>query len=164
MSGHNKLLKTMLSSLVLILLAVAIMVSPSLVGQVVATAEVGINSDSVYIPDPNLEAAIRDELNKSAGDITVTDMESLLYLYASYRDIKMLTGLEYAVNLEGLYLDYNQLTDISALSGLVNLRSLYLDYNPVSYTHLDVYKRQAMKRSASATAFHPAAWQRLATF
>ena len=39
-------------------------------------------NDVVDIPGPNLEAAIRDEFNKPTVDITVTDMESLTFLYA----------------------------------------------------------------------------------
>jgi internalin A len=109
---------------------------------------------AISIPDPGLEAAIRDELDLPEGDILDSDMANLRYLDAYYRDITDLSGLEYATNLWALDLEGNQLTnisvlaqltglvdlilwnnqisDISPLSGLTNLVNLELGYNPIS--------------------------------
>ncbi|MDE0553915.1 MAG: hypothetical protein OXI24_06860, partial [Candidatus Poribacteria bacterium] len=65
----------------------------------------------VYMPDANLGAAIRDALGKSRfAPITVTDMASLTTLDASSRNIRDLTGLEFATNLIELNLVDNPLS------------------------------------------------------
>jgi len=64
-----------------------------------------IKNDDVTIvnfPDQNLEQVIREALNKDTGDITSADMETLTELNGSCRGIKVLNGLEYAVNLKKL--------------------------------------------------------------
>lgn len=90
------------------------------------------SSQIITIPDANLEKAIRENLGKMDGDITVEDMESLEYLSASSRGISNLEGLQYAVNLFSLYVPNNNISDISVLSDLPNLRYLYLSNNPIS--------------------------------
>ena len=76
----------------------------------------------VYIPDANLRAVIRSALGKSRfAPITTTDIASLTTLDASNRNIRDLTGLEFATNLTELNLVDNPLsalainTDIPAL-------------------------------------------------
>jgi len=94
------------------------------------------------IPDPGLEAAIREAFGKPSGPIHVKDLEGLTGLDASIRVIADLTGLEYCTNLEELNLDDNDLgrlhfldnniTDISPLSELVNLEDLGLGGNKIT--------------------------------
>lgn len=79
---------------------------------------------SVEIPDPGLVAAIRQELNKPDGPITVADMESLTELHASNRDIESIAGLEAARYLTRLELDHNRLTRLELPKELVNLDGL----------------------------------------
>ena len=68
----------------------------------------------VYMPDANLRAVIRDVLGKSRfAPITVTDMASLTTLDASNRNIRDLTGLEFATNLTELDLIDNPLSSLS---------------------------------------------------
>ena len=87
----------------------------------------------VHIPDPNLRAAIAEELGKSPNaPITVEEMERLRNLNARDRDIHDLTGLQFATNLEWLYLRNNQISDLSPLAGLVEVHRLDLSENPVS--------------------------------
>ena len=55
----------------------------------------------VHIPDPNLRAAIAEELGKSPNaPITVEEMERLRELRALGRSIQDLTGIQFATNLE----------------------------------------------------------------
>jgi len=89
-------------------------------------------NDVVSIPDPNLEQAIRDELNKPVGDITTDDMAEMTSLLAIDRGIENLTGLEYAVNLTGLDFSNNQVSDLSPLQNLTSLTELYFGGNQVS--------------------------------
>ncbi len=86
----------------------------------------------VNFPDPNLEAAIREALNKPEGPIYQSDFEGLSQLYAANRNIANLSGLEYCTNLTSLYLWYNQISNISPLSGLRNLGTLYLGRNQIN--------------------------------
>ena len=87
----------------------------------------------VVIPDVNLRAVIVEVLGKedATAPITFEEMKTLTTISASDRDIKDLTGLEYAVNLEILNASDNQITDLSPLSKLINLRVLNIWHNPV---------------------------------
>ncbi len=88
----------------------------------------------VSIPDPNLAAAIRQEIGNS---ITTRTLLNLTRLEASGRGIKNLTGLQHARNLKVLFLNRNEISDLSALdlsalAGLTQLTSLILRSNNIS--------------------------------
>jgi hypothetical protein len=83
----------------------------------------------VYIPDAGLKAAVEDAL--WFYDPTPTDMLSLTHLDGQARNIRSLTGLEAAVNLQSLSLRFNRINDVTPLAGLANLSSLYLNDNEV---------------------------------
>ena len=90
-----------------------------------------IPGESVHIPDPNLRAAIEEALGKAPEDpITAEEMATLEQLYAEYKNISDLTGLEFAKNLTTLYLHDNALSDISPLAALTNLRKVGISDNP----------------------------------
>lgn len=80
----------------------------------------------------NLEAVVRRTINKPAGEITEEDMLELTSLCSFTtrlrREIKSLSGLEYATNLTELKFGQNHLTDLTPLVGLTNLTELWL-YN-----------------------------------
>ena len=92
----------------------------------------GEGGDVVNTPDPNLEAAIREAIEKPIGDIYESDLLGLAKLYASGRDITDLNGLEYCTNLIQLSLRNNQISDISPLSGLSSLTTLDIGDNQIS--------------------------------
>ena len=80
----------------------------------------------VDIPDSNLQAAIRHELQLlPTNPITKEDMLRLESLDAAQRDITTLTGLEHAMNLQGLILWGNPLSDLTPIASLTALA--YLD-------------------------------------
>ena len=83
-------------------------------------------------PDPNLEVAIRQAINKPEGPIYASELEGLTSLYLSWRNITDLTGLEYCVNLTKLNVSGSQMSDISPLASLTNLTSLSLADNQIS--------------------------------
>ena len=83
----------------------------------------------ISFPDRNLEAAIREAVDKPSGDIYEADMEKLTSLCAAARGIVSLTGLEHATSLTHLYLDSNNISDISPLANLSRLTDLYLGWN-----------------------------------
>ena len=81
----------------------------------------------VAIPDPNLRAAIAEVLGKNNTaivSITAEEMITLTTLRAGNRDIKDLTGIEHAVNLENIWISGNPITDLSPLAALKNLIGL----------------------------------------
>lgn len=105
-------------------------------------------SKPVPIPDANLAAAIRETLDLAPGTtITELDMLSLgrlvpsnniskTYTYRSSsrspeKQIKNLTGLEYATNLEYLDLPFNTIRDITPITELTKLRSINLSNNQI---------------------------------
>ena len=93
-----------------------------------------IPGEAVYIPDPNLRAAIAESLGKGdTPDVSMTaaEMAKLTELVANGRDIENLTGLEFAINLEILYAPDNQIADLSPLSELTNLAVLHIWNNPI---------------------------------
>ena len=87
----------------------------------------------VSIPDANLAAVVRETLDLTPGDaISQLDMLRLGWLEATGRQITDLTGLEYAVNLEGLLLGDNQISDITPLAESTILDRLELYNNNIS--------------------------------
>ncbi|MCY3722823.1 MAG: leucine-rich repeat domain-containing protein [Candidatus Poribacteria bacterium] len=91
-----------------------------------------IPGESVYIPDPNLRAAIAESLDKKAGaQITAEEMATLRDFVAESSGIRDLTGLEFATNLHSLNIANNLISDLSPLSGLTHLASLFLYENKV---------------------------------
>lgn len=94
-----------------------------------------IPAQEVFIPDPGLNAAVREALQKPVGPLAPQDLLSLTNLSAISRNITNLQGLAAAHNLSTLFLDDNQLTDRSFPEGLTNLTSLsflVLNGNPLT--------------------------------
>ncbi|MCY3742660.1 MAG: leucine-rich repeat domain-containing protein [Candidatus Poribacteria bacterium] len=98
-----------------------------------------IFTTEVYFTDPNLRAAIAEELNKTQRDpITTEEMATLQYLFAGDKNISDLTGLEFAKNLIVLGIGDNPLSDLSPLASLTKLRELHFhdtevaDLSPLS--------------------------------
>ena len=87
-----------------------------------------IPGGQVHIPDPNLRAVIAEALGKSPNaPITAEDMKRLTRLNVDGKDIRDLTGIQFATNLWRLVFDDNPVADLSPIVGLVNLRSLAFD-------------------------------------
>ena len=87
----------------------------------------------VYIPDPNLHAAIEEALDKAPGsEITLDDMVRLGSFVANNMDIKDLTGLETAIRLESFSAWGNPISDIRPLAGLLKMRSIDISGTRVS--------------------------------
>src|SRR5437660_9294842 len=70
-------------------------------------------AQQVTIPDPGLNAAIRQALQKPTGPLTQQDLLSLSNLNAGQRNISSLQGLEVARNLSSLDLTSNHLANLS---------------------------------------------------
>ena len=91
------------------------------------------SAQTVNIPDANLREAINEVLGKAPNArITTDEIATLRELNALSMDIKNLTGLEAAVNLEGLGLNNNIISDISPLTGLIKLRDIGLEENAIT--------------------------------
>ena len=107
-------------------------------------------AQTVSIPDPGLDAAVREALQKPAGPLTQQDLLRLTVLNAHDRNISSLDGLEAAGNLSTLLLfgnhltrfsqptltklavldlSRNSLTNLTLPTGLSNLFSLVLTQN-----------------------------------
>jgi len=82
--------------------------------------------------DPNLEAAVREAIQKPTGDIQSDDLKGLGALVAGSKEISDLKGLEHCSDLTILQLTLNEINDLSPLSELENLERLMLAYNKVS--------------------------------
>ena len=91
------------------------------------------SAQDVNIPDANLRKAINEALNKAPNArVTATEMATLRELQAGSMDIRNLTGLEAAVNLEDLRLGNNVISNISPLTGLIKLRHVELEENAIT--------------------------------
>ena len=92
-----------------------------------------VTAQDVEIPDAGLRAAIAEALDKAPGDaITRADMETLDSLWAKYRDITDLRGIEFAINLTELTLGGNNISDISPIATLTKLTKLGFGGNRIS--------------------------------
>ena len=79
------------------------------------------------LPDPNLSNAVYLALGKTNNTLTTLDLASLTNLYADFRNITNLTGLNLATNLTRLTLAGNAISDLTPLAGLRRLVTLELD-------------------------------------
>ena len=85
-----------------------------------------------YFVDPNLEAAIREAINKPEGEITEEDFLDNNCLNLNNKGITNLMGLERFTGITCLLLNENQITDLSPLSSLTNLQRLELLSNRIT--------------------------------
>jgi len=91
------------------------------------------SAQTLNIPDANLRAAIAEALDKSQGArITRDEIARLTRLDANNKEIRDLTGLEHAKNLEHIELNHNQISDISPLAKLTRLHLIELGDNALS--------------------------------
>lgn len=88
--------------------------------------------ETVSIPDSALKRAIKQQLGIQTDDITITDIESLTELDASYQNIKNLTGLEQAVNVTKLNLAGNEFINVDSLKNLTKLETLDISLTNVT--------------------------------
>ncbi len=89
--------------------------------------------DVAYIPDRNLLAAVAAALGKpNATTITITEMETLTHLIADDAEIRDLTGLEAATNLERIEFRHNAISDLSPLRNLTRLNNIKLRGNKIT--------------------------------
>jgi len=103
------------------------------------------DSELVLIPDANLATAIRKNIDLAPGSpITKLDMLGLGRLYDSgphvidsfprdhpEKQIKDLTGLQHATNLEYIELNDNRIVDLTPLAGLTQLKTLLIERNRI---------------------------------
>lgn len=87
--------------------------------------------DAVPIADANLEAAIRDAINKQTGDILIKDIEGITTLDMLSKGIRDLDGMQYFKNLTRLDLGNNFIEDVAPLAYLEGLNMLRLHGNLV---------------------------------
>ena len=90
-------------------------------------------AQNVTIPDANLRAAIAETLGKAPNSqITRADLAKLTRLEAHNRDIRDLTGLEFATNLDEIRANDNLIEDLSPLAELTRLNVIEFRHNVIS--------------------------------
>ena len=78
-------------------------------------------------------AVIAEHLQKAANaEITPADMLSLRRINGDNREIRDLTGLEFATQLERIEFRNNMITDLSPLAGLTQLDNIKLRGNQIT--------------------------------
>ena len=83
----------------------------------------------VHFPDPNLRAAIAEDLGVDPDRITRVALQRLTRLGVLNREIESLEGLQHATNLRLLNLSINRISDLTPLANLHTLEELELDRN-----------------------------------
>ena len=90
-------------------------------------------AQNVTIPDANLRTAIAETLGKAPqAPITRADMAKLTHLEAHNRDIRDLTGLEFATNLDVIRANNNLIADLLPLAELTRLNVIVFRHNVIS--------------------------------
>ncbi len=126
------------------ILALSLLLALPLLGNLTEKAHAADDSSMViHFPDANLKKALLDlgiDKNKD-GQITRGELAEradllrmgtgLASLPLEKRNIKDLTGLEYAVNVRNLMLDGNPVTDLSPVAGMVSLETVSLNKTQV---------------------------------
>src|SRR5687767_609118 len=88
-----------------------------------------IDAREVSIPDPVLNAFIREALGKPVGMLTEDALLDLRTLYVEHQQVSSLAGLEAAPNLTKLTLRNTQLTNVALPGNLAKLVTLDLTGN-----------------------------------
>ena len=92
-----------------------------------------VPAQNVTIPDANLRAVIAETLGKAPQvPITRADMAKLTRLEAHNRDIRDLTGLEFAMNLGEIRANNNLISDLLPLAELTRLNVIVFRHNVIS--------------------------------
>jgi Leucine-rich repeat (LRR) protein len=117
-----------------LLVVMALMLTIELLAVVGTPSPVQADGNPVVIfPDPNLETAIREAIDKPIGDIYQSELEDLTEFSAEKKGIVNITGLQHCTNLRSLDLSWNHIiSDISPLAGLTSLIELNLWLNQIS--------------------------------
>ena len=93
-------------------------------------------AEEVSIPDPALNAVVREALQKPDGPLTQQDMLGLTGLSAIFRNITNVQGLEAAQNLVSLDLQDNRITSVDILTNLTRL--VFLDVSENRFPQLTI--------------------------
>lgn len=94
---------------------------------VFSTNTVNATTDEIVnIKDSKLKAELLTYDTNKDGELSKSEMESIMELELESKGITDLSGLENAVNLTNLSLSNNNISNISALSNLTKLQFLYL--------------------------------------
>ena len=93
-----------------------------------------VHAQAVHIPDPNLRAAIADELGVPHGaPITEADMKRLTELHIHSGGVRNLIGMESATNLIAFSINGNPTIDLKPIVGLP-----HLEFLSMFSTHSDI--------------------------
>lgn len=92
------------------------------------------NENEGLIKDKNLDEAIRNNIKKYDGVLTIEDLTSITSLEASGYNIKKLEGIEKLSNLEELNLSNNKIKKIEQIKQINNLKILNLNSNKIKET------------------------------
>jgi hypothetical protein len=85
------------------------------------------------IADPIVEKAIREELKKPTGELTVTDLNKVKELDLENKELTDVpNGLDKLTNLKVLYLSRNKLTDVRDLEKLTQVKNIILSVNSLT--------------------------------
>src|SRR5690625_284730 len=86
----------------------------------------------ITFPDKHLEAGILEVLEKSAGELTESDVEHVKELNLTRLGIENLDGIEVFKALEKVSLEYNHIEDFSPLENLDNIKEIQVSGNPAT--------------------------------
>jgi len=102
------------------------------------TFEIVVEAFEVKFEDENLEAVVREAINKPEGPIFKGDVQDLTKLFAKGKGIESLEGIQHLGSLEMLNLNRdtntdsrNYICDLSPLSNLTSLQRLSFNDNSV---------------------------------
>lgn len=86
----------------------------------------------VEFEDENLEAVVREKINKPKGPIYLSEVEGIQMLDANSQDIKSLKGIGQLADLKWLYCGGNEIVDIGPLAELTDLEVLGISENDIA--------------------------------
>lgn len=94
---------------------------------------IGAPIPSVTFDDKALELTVKQALGKTENEsVSSGDLARLTVLDVSGKNIRSLTGLEYATSLFQLSANDNSITDLRPIANLGNITTLYLNNNNIS--------------------------------
>ncbi len=115
-----------------LLRAFSVVLFLSMLGFAGCSLEKKSEENSTMDLDPNLEAALRESLDRDEGPLISEDWALLEQARFLGRSIENLEGFQQAANLRELNLRRNEISDLAPLSALPHLETLILADNKIA--------------------------------
>ena len=112
-----------------------------LINSVIEIVNSQMDFRTINFQDKNFEQAIRNEINKKVGEITLDDLMNITEIDFSDYDLRTIKEIEYFINLQELRIDVSLINDISPICKLYKLERISIgNFKDANLIDVDIEK------------------------